>query len=372
MEAYRILIVDDQREVRRMLRSALETLRLEIKVTDVPSGEEAILIISRQPVDLLISDVYLPGISGLELKDRAMLRNPDMRMILITGVEDRRVRQKVVEADVDAYFFKPLDMESFLATVLGFIQATALPDKDAPPPAVSEPAAPPPHLGQPLEPEDEPPETPTLSSRLTGLRRVLKANSALLFDARGEIIAQAGELPLQMAAVPPLQMLGGMLENATRFSLLMGVNLPRGLMFFPGSDQDLYLTHVGQNVGLLMALNSEARQEEHLCRVMREARLAAFDLLEMLVDWGVQVTTTPASPYLLPEQETTLAEEAGLAEVLPELDAIFDAQTTNAAQSLDADAFWDDLAQHPELTGTSSDALTYEQARQLGLAPDGN
>jgi CheY-like chemotaxis protein len=85
MPKYRVLIVDDQSEVRRLLRAGLVTLGPDIQVVDVPSGEEAILVISRQPFDLLIADVRLPGISGLELKTRARMHNPNLKLILITG-----------------------------------------------------------------------------------------------------------------------------------------------------------------------------------------------------------------------------------------------------------------------------------------------
>ncbi len=129
MHSRRVLIVDDQVDVRRVLRAGLEMLGQEIKVTDVPSAEEALLIISRQPVDLLITDIYLPGISGLELKDRARKRNPELRMILITGMSDEEMRQKVVNAGADAYFFKPIDMAGFLDT------AQQLLGIKAPPPA---------------------------------------------------------------------------------------------------------------------------------------------------------------------------------------------------------------------------------------------
>jgi CheY-like chemotaxis protein len=59
-----VLIVDDHRDVRQTLRAGLETLGQGIQVTDVPSGEEAILVLSRQP-NLLVADVRLPGITSL-------------------------------------------------------------------------------------------------------------------------------------------------------------------------------------------------------------------------------------------------------------------------------------------------------------------
>ena len=60
MTAKRILLVDDQRDVTRMLRASLETLGHHFTIVDVPSGEEALLEIKRGGVDLLITDVRLP------------------------------------------------------------------------------------------------------------------------------------------------------------------------------------------------------------------------------------------------------------------------------------------------------------------------
>ncbi len=67
MVAYRILIVEDQREVSLLLRSALQTLEHDLEVVEIPSGEEAILDASRNKIDLLVTDYRLAGITGIEL-----------------------------------------------------------------------------------------------------------------------------------------------------------------------------------------------------------------------------------------------------------------------------------------------------------------
>ena len=81
-----------------MLRSGLESLGSVVKVTDIPSGEEAILVSSRQHFDLLVADVRLAGMSGLELMQKARQRNSDLKVILITGLTDPEVRRLVAGA----------------------------------------------------------------------------------------------------------------------------------------------------------------------------------------------------------------------------------------------------------------------------------
>ena len=78
-----VLIVDDAIELGRLLQSAVQTLDASLKLTVVPSAEEAILASSRHTVQLLISDVRLPGMSGFDLAERLRKRNPNLEVILI-------------------------------------------------------------------------------------------------------------------------------------------------------------------------------------------------------------------------------------------------------------------------------------------------
>jgi len=129
MAAYRILIVEDQREVSHLLRTALETLEHELEVIEIPSGEEAVLNASRNKVDLLVTDFRLAGITGIELMRKVRSHRPEAKVILITGLTDRKVRKEVAEAGADAFFLKPVPIADFLDAVerhLGLVE-TMLP-----------------------------------------------------------------------------------------------------------------------------------------------------------------------------------------------------------------------------------------------------
>ncbi|MFZ0533277.1 MAG: response regulator, partial [Anaerolineales bacterium] len=67
MAAYRVLVVEDNHEVGRMVTASIKTLGAEIDVLEVPSAEEALLISSSVPLDLVVLDIRLPGMSGLEM-----------------------------------------------------------------------------------------------------------------------------------------------------------------------------------------------------------------------------------------------------------------------------------------------------------------
>ncbi len=107
MEKHHILIVEDQRDLARMLQAGLKSMGAEYQVITVPSGEEALLVIRSQPIDLVVLDVVLPGISGLTLLERLRQQRPSIKAIVITGIDDHEVRKRVANAGAEAFFLSP-------------------------------------------------------------------------------------------------------------------------------------------------------------------------------------------------------------------------------------------------------------------------
>jgi DNA-binding NarL/FixJ family response regulator len=359
----RILIVEDQRDVRRMLRAGIETLDSDIRIVDVPSGEEAMLLIAVQPFDLVIIDVRLPGISGLELKKRAHYQNPDLKLILITGVTDASVRQEVAEAGADAYFFKPLEMNVFLDTVEGFLD-----------------------LGEQVQPahvdegEGETAEV-NLSGRLSGLRQALNAVSVLLLDDRGVVMAGAGDIPdphIESHLVPALM---SAFSAASKVSRFLGKDMPENLLFFAGERYDLHLAQVGQNVALLVVTPASGTDKSFHTQVRNGILEAIDDLVNILGKIGVPGLTgesgldqaalpgTDASSFPGPEpapENVSTQEEPD-----PQIEEIFSQAPEAGMEPAEVEAFWDSLAEADVQPGViSADAITYDQARSLGLTPE--
>ncbi len=194
MPSFRILIVEDQREVSRLLRSALETLEHKMDVVEIPSGEEAILFSSRNPIDLLVSDYRLPGMSGIEMMKKVRKYHPQMKVILITGQTDPKVRKQVAEAGADAFFIKPVPMADFLDAVerhLGLVE-TILPP-------------------EPIAPAVVPDAKLGLPDLLTRLRADMDAMAVFLIADTGRILVRAGDLPdsndeISLLFLPPFNL----------------------------------------------------------------------------------------------------------------------------------------------------------------------
>ncbi len=112
----RILVVDDNADFRNYLEEELSPL---YAVTTASSGEDALKKLSSAQVDLVVSDVMMPGISGLELT-RAIKENVEtshIPVILLTARTSDDVRTESYEQGADAYLTKPFLVEMLLARV---------------------------------------------------------------------------------------------------------------------------------------------------------------------------------------------------------------------------------------------------------------
>jgi CheY-like chemotaxis protein len=350
---YRVLIVDDQREVRRMLSAGVETLGPEFSVLAVPSGEEAVLELSLQKFDLLVTDVRLPGISGLEVLRRVRTSRPDLKIILITGILDPVIRRNVADAGADAFFLKPIEIADFLDAVercLGLVN-DKMPASNL------------------LLSADTPEES--ISERLTGLRQELDAFSTILLDELGRVVAQAGELPDETTATEALfpALMSGF-SAGMKVAHYLGGSRPESLSYFGGTKFALFFAPVSGSHALIVAVNA-VQMDEQISRNVQSVYNALYDLQNILEHMGVAVRSEET---LALEEEATLeaVEEEEIEEDLehaPILDAIFQNAPSEATQDLDA--FWDAVASDATEEVSNADVITYEQALQLGLAPDG-
>ena len=79
----RILVVDDETPIRTTMSALLQ--RRGYVVTTAASGEEALQLIHERPFDLLLLDLKMPGLSGIDVAERARERQPDAAIVILTG-----------------------------------------------------------------------------------------------------------------------------------------------------------------------------------------------------------------------------------------------------------------------------------------------
>ena len=114
MNDSRILVVDDEPQIRRVLRSTLSALGF--LVADAESGEAALEALRAEKFDLILLDINMPGLSGLETC-RAIRSRSDVSLIMLT-VRDRSLDKiEALDAGADGYVTKPFDVNELLARI---------------------------------------------------------------------------------------------------------------------------------------------------------------------------------------------------------------------------------------------------------------
>lgn len=112
-----VLVVDDRRDILGFARIALERAGYEVGVTD--SGLQAFELQRRQAADVLITDIFMPDVDGMEVIDRFRREYPGTRIIAMSGGVERMqdylgIAQQI---GVDATLRKPFTVDELVLTV---------------------------------------------------------------------------------------------------------------------------------------------------------------------------------------------------------------------------------------------------------------
>ena len=116
---HHILIVEDSPTMRALLTTALEDLDIPVKVTEAESGFDALRQLPRESYDLIVTDINMPDINGLELvsfvRNNAAYRGIPLVIVSTEGSE--RDRDKGVGLGADAYLVKPFEPDELKVVV---------------------------------------------------------------------------------------------------------------------------------------------------------------------------------------------------------------------------------------------------------------
>ncbi|MCH8889825.1 MAG: response regulator [Myxococcales bacterium] len=119
----RILIVEDSPTMRALLNSALEDLEVPVKITEASSGFEALRCLPREPFDLIVTDINMPDINGLELVSFAKSNDAyrSIPLIIVSTEGADRDRERGLELGADAYLVKPFEAEYLREVVVDLL-----------------------------------------------------------------------------------------------------------------------------------------------------------------------------------------------------------------------------------------------------------
>ena len=103
MASIRVLIVDDQLPFRRAAEAVVESTETFVVVGTVASGEEALTAVESLRPDLVLMDVNLPGISGVEASRRVRATHPDVVVVLLSSYDEAEFLDMTPDCGSSAY-----------------------------------------------------------------------------------------------------------------------------------------------------------------------------------------------------------------------------------------------------------------------------
>jgi DNA-binding NtrC family response regulator len=108
-----VLVVDDEAAISRMLKDALGLFRHDhaYKVDTAADGIDALAAMKRQPYDLILLDMLMPRMSGLQLLEEMRRLNLQTPVLMLTGNDDSRTAADALASGIFAYIPKPFDLQ---------------------------------------------------------------------------------------------------------------------------------------------------------------------------------------------------------------------------------------------------------------------
>jgi len=117
----RVLLVEDDEDNRELMAEVLESAGYQ--VVTAGTGAEGLRILAESSVDVVITDVGMPGMGGLEVARAAKEIAPRVPVIVVTGYAEREDIASARGREVDAVLVKPVDPDSLTAAVADMVAA---------------------------------------------------------------------------------------------------------------------------------------------------------------------------------------------------------------------------------------------------------
>ncbi len=118
----RVLVVDDEPQIRRSLQVNLEGKGYQVLTAE--DGEQAVQVMAHQPPDVIVMDLLLPGIDGIELT-RRIRKDSAVPIIFLSAIGEEPKKIDALEAGADDYVTKPFSVDELLARIKSVLRRVA-------------------------------------------------------------------------------------------------------------------------------------------------------------------------------------------------------------------------------------------------------
>ncbi|HTG71031.1 MAG TPA: response regulator [Candidatus Udaeobacter sp.] len=113
----KILIVDDEKAIRDGLKRTIQSYGMHMNVFTADSAEEALYLLREQPIDLVLVDIMMSGMNGIELMDILKKKYPNMIWIVISAYSEFSFAQKALQLGAKDYMLKPVGKKKLRDTI---------------------------------------------------------------------------------------------------------------------------------------------------------------------------------------------------------------------------------------------------------------
>lgn len=120
--AAKILIVDDEKIEREGLKRLIRNHGLELEIAEAASGEAAIERLRSEPADILLTDIRMRKLDGLQLGKQARELHPDLKVVIFSAYGEFEYAKRAIDIKAVHYLLKPIEVDEFLQVMTGLIR----------------------------------------------------------------------------------------------------------------------------------------------------------------------------------------------------------------------------------------------------------
>ena len=115
MEKVKVLLVDDEQEFITALSERLQIRGIDVRLAF--DGEQALRLVQDQQPDIMVLDLKMPGIDGMEVLRRVVRSHPEIRVVMLTGHGSEKDRQEAMRTGAYAYLQKPVQLDQLMEVI---------------------------------------------------------------------------------------------------------------------------------------------------------------------------------------------------------------------------------------------------------------
>ncbi len=268
----RILLVDDEAQVLFVVRESLKRLGTHCEIITAQDGYEALTLYEESPFDLVITDVKMPGMDGIQLTEALRTIAPQTPVIWMTGFGNAAIREAARRMEVQYFLAKPLDIADIRQIAREALDIAKHRQTDEAP-----------SLAQANE----------LQKRMNRLRNDTGAYAVLLITAMGNPIETVGVT--QNLDVPTLSALvAGNFLAAHEIAKMLGRESRFKLSYHESDQHNIYAYGIGKNYLLVTVFGSGTRAGV----VWFYTQQAASDIEKIISEMDIEETADGTLSHL--------------------------------------------------------------------------